>query len=55
MGSSNSKLNPKDIDELMRITNFNGEELNNIFHTFRKVMLLNILNHYNSKHCYKNN
>jgi len=36
MGSSNSKLNPKDIDELMRITNFNGEELNNIFHTFRK-------------------
>ena len=42
MGSLNSKLNPKDIDELMRITNFNGEELNNIFHTFRKVMLLYI-------------
>jgi len=36
MGSSNSKLNPKDIEELMRITKFNGKELNNIFHTFRK-------------------
>jgi len=36
MGNTESKLNPKDIDDLMRMTEFNGDELNNIFHEFRK-------------------
>ena len=40
MGNASGKLNPKDIDELKRMTEFDGKEINKIYHEFRKVLVI---------------